>query len=124
VTIWDLETNEIAGTVPTQGPGLFLRAAHNSPYVWADALFGQPANTITVFEKEKPFEIVQNLQEGEMTLHPEFTSDGQYVYISDWNGNVVRVYDAESLEKITEISDIVTPTGIFNTSRRHEALGH
>jgi nitrite reductase (NO-forming)/hydroxylamine reductase len=124
VTIWDLETNEIVGTVPTQGPGLFLRAAHNSPYVWADALFGQPANTITVFEKEKPFEIVQNLQEGEMTLHPEFTSDGQYVYISDWNGDVVRVYDAESLEKITEISDLVTPTGIFNTSRRHEALGH
>jgi nitrite reductase (NO-forming)/hydroxylamine reductase len=124
VTIWDLETNEIVGTVPTQGPGLFLRAAENSPYVWADAMFGKPANTITVFEKEKPFEIVKNIQEGEMTLHPEFTNDGQFVYVSDWNGNVVRVYDAESLEKVTEINGIVTPTGIFNTNRRHEALGH
>jgi nitrite reductase (NO-forming)/hydroxylamine reductase len=124
VTIWDLETNEIMGTVPTQGPGLFIRAAENSPYVWADALFGQPANAITVFRKEKPFDTVKTVQEGEMTLHPEFTNDGQNVYISDWNGNVVRVYNAESLEKIAEISDIVTPTGIFNTSRRHETLGH
>jgi nitrite reductase (NO-forming)/hydroxylamine reductase len=124
VTIWDLETNEIVGTVPTQGPGLFLRAAENSPYVWADAMFGKPANTITVLQKEKPFEVVKNVQEGEMTLHPEFTNDGRFVYISDWNGNVVRVYDAESLEKTTEISGIVTPTGIFNTSRRHETLGH
>ncbi len=124
VTIWDLETNEIVGTVPTQGPGLFIRAAESSPFVWADALFGKPANTITVFKKEKPFEVVQNIQEGEMTLHPEFTVDGEYVYISDWNGNVVRVYDAQSLEKISEISDVVTPTGTFNTSRRHETLGH
>jgi nitrite reductase (NO-forming)/hydroxylamine reductase len=124
VTIWDLANNEIVGTVRTQGPGLFLRAAENSPYVWADALFGQPGNSITVFKKEKPFEVVQDIQEGEMTLHPEFTSDGKFVYISDWNGGVVRVYDAQSLEKITEIAGVVTPTGIFNTSRRHEALGH
>ena len=38
--------------------------------------------------------------------------------------NVVRVYDAESLEKVAEITDVTTPTGIFNTSRRSETLGH
>jgi nitrite reductase (NO-forming) / hydroxylamine reductase len=124
VTVWDLATNAIVGTVPTQGPGLFVRAAENSPYVWADALFAKPGNTTTVFRKEKPFEVVGTIKEGEMTLHPEFTDDGRYVYISDWNGNVVRVYDAESLEKVAEIGDIVTPTGIFNTVRRHEMLGH
>jgi hypothetical protein len=59
-----------------------------------------------------------------MTLHPEFTNDGQFVYVSDWNGDTVRVYDAETLDKVDEISGIVTPTGIFNTSRRHESLGH
>ncbi|MFQ5795544.1 MAG: cytochrome D1 domain-containing protein [Candidatus Bipolaricaulia bacterium] len=124
VTIWDLETNEIMGTVPTKGPGLFIRSSEHSPYVWADALFGVPANTITVFKKGKPFEVVKVIQEGVMTLHPEFTADGKYVYISDWQGNVVRVYDAESLEKITEISGITTPTGIFNVGRRLETLGH
>jgi nitrite reductase (NO-forming)/hydroxylamine reductase len=124
VTIWDLETNEIAGTVPTPGPGLFLRSSDHSPYVWADALFGDPANTITVFKKEKPFEVVKDIEEGVMTLHPEFTADGQFAYVSDWKGNLVRVYDAETLEKVAEIPDIVTPTGIFNTERRLESLGH
>jgi hypothetical protein len=46
------------------------------------------------------------------------------VYISDWDANVVRVYDATSLELVAEIPDIVTPTGIFNVARRLETLGH
>jgi hypothetical protein len=37
---------------------------------------------------------------------------------------VVRVYDAETFEKITEISDVTTPTGIFSVTRRSEQLGH
>lgn len=124
VTIWDLTTNEIAGTVETKGPGLFIRSADNSPYVWADALFGTPSNTITAFNKEKPFKVEKVIEEGKMTLHPELTADGKYVYISDWNGDVVRVYDAETFEKVREISGIKTPTGIFNTHRRYETLGH
>lgn len=124
VTIWDLSDNSIVGKVETAGPGLFIRSSDHSPYVWADALFGNPGNTTTVFEKDPPFEVVGVIEEGLMTLHPEFTADGDYVYISDWTGNVVRVYDAYTLEKVAEISDVVTPTGIFNTSRRHETLGH
>jgi nitrite reductase (NO-forming)/hydroxylamine reductase len=124
VTIWDLESNEIVGTVTTGGPGLFLRASEHSPYVWADALFGKPSNKITVFHKERPFEVVKVIEDGEMTLHPEFTADGKFAYVSDWLGNVVRVYDAVSLESVTTIEGIVTPTGIFNTSRRTETLGH
>src|SRR5690606_32727954 len=55
VTVWDLETNEIAGEVPTGGPGLFVRTHPETPYVWADSLFGDPPNVITVFRKEPPF---------------------------------------------------------------------
>jgi hypothetical protein len=36
----------------------------------------------------------------------------------------VRVYDAETFEKVAEVEDVVTPTGIFNVSRRAETLGH
>jgi nitrite reductase (NO-forming)/hydroxylamine reductase len=124
VTIWDLNTNEIVGTVPTAGPGLFIRASEKSPYVWADALFGSPSNTTTVFKKNRPFEVIGVIQEGTMTLHPEITSDGNCAYISDWKEDVVRVYNAETLEKVAEIQDIITPTGIFNADRRHELLGH
>lgn len=124
VTIWDLATNEIAGTVETAGAGLFIRASDHSPYVWADAVFAEQPNVITVFEKEPPFEVVGMIEEGVRTLHPEFTHDGAFAYVSDWDGNVVRVYDAVTLELVTEIPDIDTPTGIFNVARRLETLGH
>jgi len=46
---WNLVRNEIVGSVPSGRPGLFIRSHDHNPYVWADALFGDPANTITVF---------------------------------------------------------------------------
>lgn len=124
VTIWDLANDQIVGTVETPGPGLFVRSHHDSPYVWADAVFGDPPNSIVVFEPTPPFEVVGVIQDGVRTVHPEFTDDGAFVYVSDWDGDVVRVYDARTLEQVAEIDDIETPTGIFNTSRRHETLGH
>jgi nitrite reductase (NO-forming)/hydroxylamine reductase len=124
VTVWDLATNEIVGTIDTAGAGLFIRASEHSPYVWADAVFAEQPHAITVFEKAPPFELVGVIEDGERTLHPEFTDDGGHVYVSDWDANVVRVYDAVTLELVAEIPDVVTPTGIFNVSRRLETLGH
>ncbi|MBU1865502.1 MAG: c-type cytochrome [Actinobacteria bacterium] len=124
VTVWDLDTNTIVGTVPTAGAGLFLRAHHDSPYVWADAVFAEEPHTITVFDKAPPFQLIGEITDGVRTLHPEFTADGKAVYVSDWDGHVVRVYDAVTLELIAEIDGIDNPTGIFNTSRRLETLGH
>ncbi|MEJ2750102.1 MAG: cytochrome D1 domain-containing protein, partial [Anaerolineae bacterium] len=124
VTIWDLATDDIVGTVATAGPGLFVRGHHNSPYIWADAVFAEEPHTVTVFDKVPPFKVIGEISDGVRTVHPEFTANGDHVYISDWDANIVRVYDATTLEFITEISGITTPTGIFNTSRRHETLGH
>lgn len=123
VTVWDLSNNRIVKKIPTGGPGLFLRSHEHSPYVWADALFGNPANNITVFDKET-LEVVKTITDGVQTLHPEFTNDGRFVYVSDWQGNVVRVYDAKTFALVKEISDVRTPTGIFSSSRRLEPLGH
>jgi nitrite reductase (NO-forming)/hydroxylamine reductase len=123
-TVWDMATNEIVGAVDTAGAGLFIRASEHSPYVWADAVFAEEPHKITVFEKTPPFNVVGTIDDGLRTLHPEFTADGAFVYISDWDGNVVRIYDAATLELVSEIDGVVTPTGIFNTDRRHETLGH
>ncbi len=123
ITAWDLSNNEIVSEIETSGPGLFIRSHHESPYVWADTLFGDPPNRIYVFDAET-FEVVKVIDDGVQTLHPEFTADGQFVYVSDWLGNTVRVYDAKTLEKVAELGDLKTPTGIFNTSRRDETLGH
>ncbi len=123
ITIWDLSTNEIVAEIETSGPGLFLRSHHDSPTVWADTMFGDPPNRIYVFDAET-FEVVEVIDEGIQTLHPEFTHDARFVYVSDWQGNVVRVYDAKTFEKVAEVGGVTTPTGVFNTSRRSETLGH
>ena len=123
VTVWNLETNEIVAEIPTSGPGLFIRSHEDNPYIWADTLFGERPNEIYVIDRET-FEVVEVIDDGVQTVHPEFTADGQYVYISDWLGDTVRIYDANTFELIAEVGGVTTPTGIFNTSRRHETLGH
>jgi nitrite reductase (NO-forming)/hydroxylamine reductase len=123
VTVWDLANNGIAAEIETSGPGLFIRSHHDSPYVWAGTVFGDPPNRIYVFDAAT-FDVVEVIDEGLQTLHPEFTADGQFVYVGDWQGNVIRVYDAERFEKVAEVGGVTTPTGIFNTSRRAETLGH
>lgn len=123
VTIWDLDANEIVARVETSGPGLFIRSHDDNPYVWADTVFADEPNKTYIIDKTT-FEVVHVIEEGTQTLHPEFTADGSVVYISDWQENVVRVYDAVTFEKIAEIGGVETPTGIFNTHRRGETLGH
>jgi YVTN family beta-propeller protein len=123
VTIWDLSNNQIVAEIPTGGPGLFIRAHPENPYIWADSVFAEQPNRIYIIDKQT-FELVHVIEEGIQTLHPEFTADGRYVYVSDWQGNVVRVYDGLTFEKVAEIGGVITPTGIFNTERRLETLGH
>jgi plastocyanin/DNA-binding beta-propeller fold protein YncE len=124
ITMWDLADNQIAGSIPTAGPGLFIRSSEHSPYVWADSMFATPANHIYVFEKTPPFKLVKVIEDGTQPLHPEFTTDGKFAYVADWQDNVVRVYNATTFEKVTEVQGIEAPTGIFNSYRRSEPLGH
>jgi DNA-binding beta-propeller fold protein YncE len=123
VSIWNLSTNQIVAQIPTAGPGLFIRTQEQSPYLWADALLGSPPNNIYIISKQT-MTITHVINDGIQTLHPELTNDWQFVYISDWQGNVVRVYNAQTFALVAELTGIVTPTGIFNTSRRYEMLGH
>lgn len=122
VTIWDLSNDQIVATIPTAGPGLFLRTDEHNPYLWADSVFAAQPNRIYIIDK-KTFKLVHVIEEGIQTLHPEFTADGKYVYIADWQGNVVRVYDALTFQKVAEITGVTTPTGIFSVSRRTDTLG-
>lgn len=124
ITIWDLDTHKIVTSLETPGAGLFIRTHDETPYVWADSVFAEQPHAIVIFEKKPPFNIVKVIDEGKRTLHPEFSLDGKFVYIADWDGDVVRVYDAITLEKVAEIEGIHTPTGIFNSYRRYETLGH
>jgi DNA-binding beta-propeller fold protein YncE len=59
-----------------------------------------------------------------MSLHPEFTFDGKFVYVSVWEQNgSVAVIDAYTLEIVKYITGLTTPTGIFNVGLRAEEYG-
>ncbi len=124
VSIWRTDNNNIVGTVGTDAPGLFIRAAKNMKYVWADSIFPPNPSEITVFERKPPFKTVKHINDGTLTVHPEPDNEGKFVYISDWKENVVRVYNDETLKLVKTIKGIKTPTGIFAVHRRHETEGH
>ncbi|MCP4415037.1 MAG: hypothetical protein GY805_00345 [Chloroflexi bacterium] len=136
IFIWNTATQEAVATIPTGGPGLFINTNHNSPYVWADAIFSPDTpNTFYALEKNPPFAIHEiHVPEAARFLHPEPTTDGNYVYISDWptleqqeelgHTGKVYVFDAHTFEIVAVFDDLVTPTGIFNSNRRDETLGH
>ncbi|MBP7682337.1 MAG: c-type cytochrome [Deltaproteobacteria bacterium] len=131
ITAWNSASGDIVATIPTAGPGLFIRSHRNSPYVWADAVLATPANEITVFDGASPnFAVVARITDGTQPLHPEPTVDGSHMYIADWMENVVRVYSTSydastsTFPLVTTISGIMAPTGIFSISRRAEGLGH
>lgn len=123
-TIWDAESLEIVGEVSSGGPGLFVRTSPHMKYVWFDTLFEPAPEEIVVHEKRAPFEVVKRITDGTQTLHPEPDADGDYVFVSDWTEDVIRVYDDETLELVKIITDVETPTGIFSVSRIKETEGH
>lgn len=64
---------------------IFIRAHEQNPYVWADTMFAALPNQIVVIDKTT-LTVTHVITDGLMTLHPELTDDGQFVYISDWQG--------------------------------------
>jgi len=122
---------KVCYTVPTDGPGLFIRTHPNSPYVIADQPKSPDAEVrqaIQVLDK-KTRKIVKTLvpteTEGYIALHAEFNADGSEFWISVWNrtdpkkpnGEIV-VYDSKTLEEKARIKGLYTPTGKFNVKNR------
>lgn len=117
--------------VETDGPGLFIRTHPNSPYIWVDQnVHPEPEmnQSVQVIDKETR-EIIKTIRvtedPGKVALHMEFNKDGSEVWVSVWNrseanlatGEIV-VYDAKTLEEITRIKGLTTPTGKFNVFNR------
>ncbi len=135
VSIWRTDTNVEVARLPTAGPGLFIGTHDHTPYLWADAIFSpDAANTFYAIEKDPPFTMHEIVDDGAVRfLHPEPSANGDYVYVSDWPSaedqaeyglGRVFVFDGHTFELITIFEDVVTPTGIFNSSRRFETRGH
>ena len=139
VTVWgnDPKGNpdkawKICYTVETDGPGLFIRAHPNSPYVFVDQTKHpdpEVQQSIQVIDK-KTREIAKTIQVTDIpnavAVHSEFNADGTEVWVSvwarggkkDWEKGEIVVYDSKTLEEKARIKGLETPTGKFNVYNR------
>ncbi|MDP2831917.1 MAG: cytochrome D1 domain-containing protein [Pseudomonadota bacterium] len=128
VTVIDMKTWKTIKTIPTAGPGFFLRGHENSPYVWADVFFGKNHEVMHVIDKQT-LEIVANLtpSPGQTATHVEFDRYGKYALVSIWEmDGALIVYDAKTLKEIKRLP-MKRPVGkynVWNKTRLSEGTSH
>ncbi|MFW9777686.1 MAG: cytochrome D1 domain-containing protein [Candidatus Heimdallarchaeota archaeon] len=133
LNIWNTTSFTMHRNITHGGPGLFIRSYSRNasyPYVWWDTILSSnPVENrlIHVLDArtiDDPTPLIYDLDAGNGSLHPEFTYNGKYVYVSLWHESKVLVYDAYNFNDGPITSFIITtPTGIFNAGLRVEEVG-
>lgn len=126
ITAINMDTWEVEKYIETGGPGLFVRHYSGDdtyPYIWADTSFGDKSDEVYVIDW-KTQEIVKTIVStpGAASIHPEFTRNGEYVYVLVWTGDEIAIYDADTLEEVKRLP-ATTPSGISNVGLRLEEVG-
>ena len=131
ITVIDMTDWKTIKTLPTPGPGFFMRSHEKSPYAWVDSMMSPAKNTLQVIDKrtlEKVTEI--KTEPGKTLAHIEFTRDGKYAVASLWerkaDGGALIVYDAVTFQEVKRIP-MDKPVGkynLFNKISRSEGTSH
>lgn len=108
------------------GGGLFIKTHPNSPWIWADHVLNSDETiqrSICVIAKSDPTQTYKCWEVADYgrAVHFEYNRDGTQVWVSIWGnadqpgktGEIV-IYDDATLEEISRIPDLITPTGKFN----------
>ncbi|MGP1680819.1 MAG: cytochrome D1 domain-containing protein [Giesbergeria sp.] len=128
IDVIDMRTWKTVKTIPTPGPGFFIRSHENTRYAWADSMMSPTArDTLTLIDK-KTLEPAATLREPGHTLaHTEFTKDGRYALVSVWDmDGAIIVFDAETLKEVKRLP-MKKPVGkynIWNKITRSEGTSH
>jgi hypothetical protein len=128
IDVIDMKTWKTVKTIPTPGPGFFMRSHENTRYAWADSMMSPKAkDTLTLIDKAT-LEPVASLREPGRTLaHIEFTKDGRYALASVWEmDGAIIVYDAQTLKEVKRLpmSKPVGKYNVWNKITRSEGTSH
>ncbi|MGN5479079.1 cytochrome D1 domain-containing protein [Cupriavidus basilensis] len=122
ISVIDMQSWQTVATVPTNGPGFFLRSHENTPYAWADAMMSPKRDTLQLIDKQT-LAVVGSVtpSPGRTAAHVEFTRDGRYALVSlmERDGAIV-VYDARTLREVRRIP-MDKPIGKATCSTRPRA---
>ena len=128
IDVIDMKTWRTVKTIPTPGPGFFMRSHENSRYAWTDSMMSPKAkDTLTLIDKTT-LEPVASLREPGRTLaHIEFTKDGRHALASVWEmDGAIIVYDAQTLKEVKRLpmSKPVGKYNVWNKITRSEGTSH
>jgi len=118
VSVIDMKTWKTLKSIPTLGPGFFMRSHEATRYAWVDSMMSKDKDTLQVIDKttlEKVAEV--KVAPGRTLAHIEFTRDGKYALASLWerlaDGGAVVVFDAETFKEVKRIP-MDKPVGKYN----------
>jgi mono/diheme cytochrome c family protein/DNA-binding beta-propeller fold protein YncE len=119
VSVIDMTDWTVIATIPTGGPGFFLRSHEKTPYAWVDVFFGPNKDLLHVIDK-RTLEVVKTLRPapGQTAAHVEFTRDGAYALVSLWEmDGAIIVYDAATFEEVKRLP-MRKPAGKYNVHNK------
>ena len=128
VTVVDTKTWQVVKTIPTPGPGFFMRSHENSNFAWVDSMMSPTArDTLTVIDKAT-LEVVAQVREPGRTLsHIEFTRNGRYALASlgEMDGALI-VFDAQTFKEVKRLpmSKPIGKYNVWNKINRSEGTSH
>ena len=128
VDVIDLKTWQTVRSIPTPGPGFFMRSHERTPYAWTDSMMrADSRDTLTIIDKRTLAVAGQVREPGRTLAHVEFTRDGRHVLasVSEMDGALV-VYDAATFQEVKRLP-MRKPLGkynVWNKITRSEGTSH
>jgi mono/diheme cytochrome c family protein/DNA-binding beta-propeller fold protein YncE len=129
ISIIDTKDWKTVASVPTLGPGFFLRSHEKSRYAFADAMMSPTAKDTLIAIDKQSLSIAAKLRPvpGKTFAHVEFTRDGRYALASlmELDGAII-VIDAQTLKEIKRLP-MNKPIGkynVWNKISRSEGTSH
>lgn len=128
IDVIDMKTWQPVGSVPTPGPGFFMRSHENTPYAWTDSMMSaQGKDTLTIIDKATLAPVASVREPGKTLAHIEFTKDGRYALASVWEmDGALIVYDAATFQEVKRLpmSKPVGKYNVWNKITRSEGTSH
>jgi hypothetical protein len=128
IDVIDMKTWKPVATIPTPGPGFFMRSHENSRYAWTDSMMSPTAkDTMTLIDKTTLQPVATVKEPGKTLAHIEFTKDGKYALASVWEmDGALIVYDAATFKEVKRLpmSKPVGKYNVWNKITRSEGTSH
>ena len=128
IDVIDMKSWKTVATIPTPGPGFFMRSHENTRYAWTDSMMSRTAkDTMTIIDKTTLKPVAEVKEPGKTLAHIEFTKDGKYALASVWEmDGALIVFDAATFKEIKRLpmSKPVGKYNVWNKISRSEGTSH